>query len=213
MSTQQELTEKKKQETKEQKVDEILSYPASTAKKQKKFGVHDYTDETKESIQKADDLINSTLSNPTTAEDEKAKKDVLHKILEDILLPMEKKVRVAADGDLTTKILAYTMDACGKLGDYKELIAQLHALAKKRNQIKQAITKMVQTAMEWIDKAPSKETKIELIKNLREVSEGKVSEITIFSFFDNFNFFLTIRLQHFFIKKKLCNFQNMNINA
>jgi hypothetical protein len=39
----------------------------------------------------------------------------------------------------------------------------------------QAVTAMVQQAMEYIDKTPDIETRIELIKTLNSVSAGKVS--------------------------------------
>lgn len=40
---------------------------------------------------------------------------------------------------------------------------------------KQAVTAMVQQAMQYIDKTPDLDTRIELIKTLNNVSAGKVS--------------------------------------
>ena len=40
----------------------------------------------------------------------------------------------------------------------------------------QAITKMVQRTMEFIDKTPDQKTKLELIETLRAVTEGKVQD-------------------------------------
>ena len=47
-------------------------------------------------------------------------------------------------------------------------------MSKKHGQLKQAITKMVQVVMEFIDDAPSLETKMSVIETLRTVTEGKV---------------------------------------
>lgn len=48
-------------------------------------------------------------------------------------------------------------------------------LSKKHGQLKQAITKMVQVVMSFLDDTPDMETKLRLIETLRVVTEGKVS--------------------------------------
>ena len=55
---------------------------------------------------------------------------------------------------------------------------QVLLLSKKHGQLKQAITRMVQTVMGFLDEAPSLETKLSVIETLRTVTEGKVSLIT-----------------------------------
>ncbi|KAI8319746.1 hypothetical protein GQ54DRAFT_299094 [Martensiomyces pterosporus] len=47
-------------------------------------------------------------------------------------------------------------------------------MAKKHGQLKQAIAKMVQKAMEFVDKTPDEKTRVELIEALRTVTEGKI---------------------------------------
>ncbi|KAJ1907533.1 proteasome regulatory particle subunit, partial [Coemansia sp. S17] len=47
-------------------------------------------------------------------------------------------------------------------------------MAKKYGQLKQAIAKMVQSAMEYVDKTPDEQTRVELIEALRTVTEGKI---------------------------------------
>jgi 26S proteasome regulatory subunit N5 len=47
-------------------------------------------------------------------------------------------------------------------------------LSKKHSQLKQAITKMVQTVMGFLDDTPSLETKLSVIETLRTVTEGKI---------------------------------------
>ena len=55
------------------------------------------------------------------------------------------------------------------------LSEQVLLLSKKHGQMKQAITKMVQVVMGFLDEAPSSETKLSVIETLRTVTEGKVS--------------------------------------
>jgi len=47
-------------------------------------------------------------------------------------------------------------------------------LSKKHGQLKQAITKMVQTVMGFLDETPNMETKLSVIETLRTVTEGKI---------------------------------------
>lgn len=51
---------------------------------------------------------------------------------------------------------------------------QVQLLSKKHGQLKQAITKMVQVTMDFIDDTPNIETKLSLIETLRTVTEGKI---------------------------------------
>jgi 26S proteasome regulatory subunit N5 len=51
---------------------------------------------------------------------------------------------------------------------------QVLLLSKKHGQLKQAITKMVQVVMGFLDDAPSMEKKMQMIETLRTVTEGKV---------------------------------------
>ncbi|CAF4417819.1 unnamed protein product, partial [Adineta steineri] len=47
-------------------------------------------------------------------------------------------------------------------------------LSKRRSQLKQAITKMVQEAYELVEKTPDLDTKLKLIETLRNVTTGKI---------------------------------------
>lgn len=47
-------------------------------------------------------------------------------------------------------------------------------LSKKHSQLKQAITKMVQTVVTFLDSTPNLETKLSVIETLRTVTEGKI---------------------------------------
>jgi hypothetical protein len=50
-------------------------------------------------------------------------------------------------------------------------------LSKRRSQLKQAITKMVQEAYELVEKTPDLDTKLKLIETLRNVTTGKVKTV------------------------------------
>lgn len=54
------------------------------------------------------------------------------------------------------------------------LTEQVLQLSKKHGQLKQAITKMVQVVMDFLDETPDLKTKMSAIETLRTVTEGKV---------------------------------------
>ena len=51
---------------------------------------------------------------------------------------------------------------------------QVLVLSKKHSQLKQAITRMVQTVMGFLDDTPDLKTKLSVIETLRTVTEGKI---------------------------------------
>jgi 26S proteasome regulatory subunit N5 len=51
---------------------------------------------------------------------------------------------------------------------------QTLVLSKKHSQLKQAITKMVQTVVGFLDETPDLKTKLSVIETLRTVTEGKI---------------------------------------
>jgi len=63
---------------------------------------------------------------------------------------------------------------CKNAGDWPLLNEQVQLLSKKHGQLKQAITKMVQVVMGFIDETPNEDAKLSLIETLRTVTEGKV---------------------------------------
>jgi 26S proteasome regulatory subunit N5 len=130
---------------------------ADTLKKPEK----DYSQATSQQIEKSQQLI------------QQGGKAKLREAI-DGLLTLEKQTRLAGDAENTGKIVIEIVRLCGQTGSWNELNEYVGLIAKKRTQIKSAITKMVQEAMTFLDKTPSKETKIELINALRRVSEGKV---------------------------------------
>lgn len=90
------------------------------------------------------------------------------------LLALEKQTRQASDLPSTSRLLVSISTICKQSGDWSLLNEQVILLSKKHSQLKQAITKMVQVVMEFLDDAPNVETKLSVIETLRTVTEGKV---------------------------------------
>jgi 26S proteasome regulatory subunit N5 len=63
---------------------------------------------------------------------------------------------------------------CYEAKNWNALNEHIALLAKRRSQLKQAVSKMVQECCTYVDQAPDKEMKVKLIDTLRNVTEGKV---------------------------------------
>lgn len=92
----------------------------------------------------------------------------------DQLLVYEKQTRGAADLASTSRLLCLIVKLCFEAKDWKALNEHVVILSKKHGQLKQAISKMVNQAIEYLEKTPNIETKLELIDTLRTVTEGKI---------------------------------------
>ncbi|GAB4839631.1 26S proteasome non-ATPase regulatory subunit 12 A [Ancistrocladus abbreviatus] len=90
------------------------------------------------------------------------------------LLNVEKQMRLAGDVAGTRKAVCDILQLCFEARAWKTLNDQIVLLSKRRGQLKQAVTAMVQQAMQYIDQTPDLETRIELIKTLNSVSAGKI---------------------------------------
>ncbi|KAH8502953.1 hypothetical protein Peur_066777 [Populus x canadensis] len=87
---------------------------------------------------------------------------------------VEKQMRLAGDVAGTKKAVTEILQLCFEAKDWKALNDQIILLSKKRGQLKQAVTAMVQQAMQYIDETLDLDTRIELIKTLNSVSAGKI---------------------------------------
>ncbi|KAK3030869.1 hypothetical protein RJ639_037326 [Escallonia herrerae] len=83
-------------------------------------------------------------------------------------------MRLNGDVAGTRKAVIDILKLCFEARAWKTLNDQIVLLSKRRGQLKQAVTAMVQQAMQYIDETPDIETKIELIKTLNSVSAGKI---------------------------------------
>lgn len=90
------------------------------------------------------------------------------------LLNVEKQMRLNGDVNGLKKAVSDILTLCFENKAWKTLNDQIVVLSKRRGQLKQAVTAMVQQAMQYIDQTPDIETKIELIKTLNSVSAGKI---------------------------------------
>ncbi|KAK4495151.1 hypothetical protein PRZ48_013478 [Zasmidium cellare] len=90
------------------------------------------------------------------------------------LLPLEKQTRQSSDLPSTSRILVSVVTIAKNAGDWSLLNEQVQLLSKKHGQLKQAITKMVQVVMGFLDDTPNLETKLSVIETLRTVTEGKI---------------------------------------
>ncbi|CAM6090625.1 unnamed protein product [Calypogeia fissa] len=90
------------------------------------------------------------------------------------LLEIEKQFRLSANVNGTRKVVVAIIQLCYDARAWKTLNEQIVLLSKRRAQLKQAVTAMVQHAMNYIDDAPDQDTRVELIKTLNAVTVGKI---------------------------------------
>lgn len=90
------------------------------------------------------------------------------------LLPLEKQTRQASDLPSTSRLLVAIVTICKDNGDWSLLTEQTQLLSKKHGQLKQAVTKMVQVVMGFLDQTPDEDVKLSVIETLRTVTEGKI---------------------------------------
>lgn len=92
----------------------------------------------------------------------------------DNLLVLEKQARQASDLATTSRVLVSIVTISKDSGDWSLLNDQVLLLSKKHGQLKQAITKMVQVVMGFLDETPNMDVKLSAIETLRTVTEGKI---------------------------------------
>lgn len=102
-----------------------------------------------------------------------AKAGKLHDAL-DQLLALEKQTRTGADMISTGRVLVAICQICREAKNWNALNEHIVMLTKRRSQLKQAVTKMVQECCTYVDQTPDKETMVKLIDTLRQVTEGKI---------------------------------------
>ncbi|KHO00272.1 26S proteasome non-ATPase regulatory subunit 12 [Metarhizium album ARSEF 1941] len=90
------------------------------------------------------------------------------------LTALEKQTRQASDLASTSRVLIAVVTLCKNAGDWSLMNEQTLVLSKKHSQLKQAITKMVQTVVGYLDETPDLKTKLSVIETLRTVTEGKI---------------------------------------
>ncbi|POY74029.1 hypothetical protein BMF94_2841 [Rhodotorula taiwanensis] len=91
----------------------------------------------------------------------------------DKLLVLEKQARNASDLASTSRLLIAIIDLYHSAHDSAQVNAYLQILSKKHGQLRQAVQKMVERAMEIVQTSEGKD-KLDLIETLRDISEGKI---------------------------------------
>eukprot|EP01040_Poterioochromonas_malhamensis_P001033 gene1033-1095_t len=90
------------------------------------------------------------------------------------LLPLEKSCRVNNDNKNLREINLHLVRLCRELNDWNKLNAVLTLINRRSSQYKTALSSVVTEVMTYIDHTPSLEIKIELIKSLKEMCDGKI---------------------------------------
>jgi len=92
----------------------------------------------------------------------------------DSLLQLEKQTRAGADAISTGRLLVAAVKFCWKRGDLGAVQENIVLLSKRRGQLKQAVTKMIQEAYTYVEQVTDLEQRIKLIETLRTVTAGKI---------------------------------------
>ncbi|XP_064616223.1 26S proteasome non-ATPase regulatory subunit 12-like [Liolophura sinensis] len=124
-------------------------------------------------IQKMEVDYSSTVDEKVPQCEKLAKQGKLTEAL-DILLSLEKQTRTGADTHSTSRILVAIVKLCFDTQNWDALNENIVVLTKKRGQIKQSVTKMIQEACSYVDKTPNLEVRLKLIDTLRTVTAGKI---------------------------------------
>ncbi|KAK3585181.1 hypothetical protein CHS0354_001816 [Potamilus streckersoni] len=124
-------------------------------------------------IQKMEVDYSSTVDEKLPKCEKLAKQGKLNEAL-DILLALEKQTRTVADTHSTSRVLEAIVRLCFETKSWDALNENIVALTKKRSQIKQSVTKMIQEACTYVEKTPNIEIKLKLIDTLRTVTAGKI---------------------------------------
>lgn len=91
-----------------------------------------------------------------------------------LLLGLEKKCRTSNDTHTLKQLCVHMTRLCREKNDWVKLNSTIHVIDKRRNQSKFAVTAVVEECLTYIEQTPSKAVKIELIKALKDVCEGKM---------------------------------------
>ena len=129
--------------------------------------------DTRGNVVKMDVDFSSTVDELLPKCEELVKEGKMHEALEN-LLSLEKQTRLGADLASTSRLLVTIIKICFEQKEWELLNEHILILTKRRNQLKQAVTKMIQEAFTYVDQMPDKEKKLKYIETLRTVTAGKI---------------------------------------
>lgn len=90
------------------------------------------------------------------------------------LLGLEKKCRVSNDTHSLRQLCVHMVRLCRERNDWIKLNSTVSVINKRRNQSKFALTAVVDECLTYIEQTPSESVKVDLIKALKDVCEGKM---------------------------------------
>ncbi|XP_028395643.1 26S proteasome non-ATPase regulatory subunit 12-like [Dendronephthya gigantea] len=129
--------------------------------------------DTRGNVVKMDVDFSSTVDDLLPKCEALVKNGKIHEALEN-LLSLEKQTRLGADLASTSRLLVTIIKICFEQKEWELLNEHILILTKRRNQLKQAVTKMIQEAFTYVEQTPNKETKVKFIETLRTVTAGKI---------------------------------------
>lgn len=91
-----------------------------------------------------------------------------------LLLSLEKKCRHHSDYNTLKQTCVFMVKLCRTRSDWSKINAVLVLLNKRNASSKVMMTAVVEEAMSYIDSTPSIEVKVELIKTLKDICDGKI---------------------------------------
>ncbi|KAH0792788.1 26S proteasome non-ATPase regulatory subunit 12 [Histomonas meleagridis] len=87
---------------------------------------------------------------------------------------LERRTRIAKDDKSNTRVCVEIVNLCIKEKRWSDLGTNVAILSKRRGYSRTSITKIVKISMDALDLIQNEETKISLVKVLRDVTEGKI---------------------------------------
>jgi 26S proteasome regulatory subunit N5 len=91
-----------------------------------------------------------------------------------LLLALEKKCRLANDSNNLKEVCLHLVRLCRERSDWVKLNSVLAVINKRDSQNKTIIIAVTKEVLTYIDATPTNDVKIELIKALKEVVDGKI---------------------------------------
>lgn len=90
------------------------------------------------------------------------------------LLALEKKARFHHDHTTLKEVCLHMVRMCRERNDWARLNSTLSLLNRRRAQHKSAISAIVEEACTYLEQTPEEATKVELIKTLQDICQGKM---------------------------------------
>lgn len=91
-------------------------------------------------------------------------------------------------------MLLAIVQLCFEARNFKALNENIVILTKRRSQIKQSITKMIQECCTYVDQITDKATQLQYIETLRTVTAGKVSFLSYQSIYSFIHLFIHLKI-------------------